>query len=38
MKQNKKKSTKAIDVSTIFITAIVDLIVGLILLLIDKKT
>ncbi len=34
----KKKPTKAFDVSTIVINAIVDFLVGLALLLIDKHT
>lgn len=36
--KRKKKSTKAPDVASILIGAIVDLVVGLILLLIDKIT
>ena len=36
MPSKKKKPAKAVDVSTIVFTAIVDLIVGLILLLVDK--
>lgn len=38
MKRKRKKSTKALDVQTIVINAIVDLIVGLILLFVDKIT
>ena len=38
MKRKKKKSTKALDVRTIVVSAIVDFIVGLLLLLIDKNT
>ncbi len=38
MKRKRKKSTKAPDVQTIVIGAIVDFIVGLLLLLIDKNT
>ena len=39
MKKKKKKSTKSrVDVVTIVITAIVDFLVGLALLLIDKHT
>ena len=39
MKRKKKKPTKSrVDVRTIVITAIVDFLVGLVLLLIDKHT
>ena len=38
MKRKRKKSTKELDVETIVISAIVDLTVGLILLLVDKLT
>ena len=38
MKRKRKKSTKALDVQTIVVSAIVDFIVGLLLLLIDKNT
>lgn len=38
MPQKKKKSTKRIDAENILISALVDLIVGLVLLAIDKLT
>ena len=38
MKQKKKKPKKAVDVATILVTALMDLLVGLILLLVDKLT
>lgn len=38
MKRKTKKSNKTVDVSTILITALLDLIVGLVLLLVDKYT
>ena len=38
MKRKTKKSKKTVDVATIVITALLDLIVGLILLLVDKRT
>lgn len=38
MKRKTKKSNKTVDVATILITALVDFIVGLILLLIDRLT
>ena len=36
MKRKKKKPKKTVDVGTILITALMDLIVGLILLIADK--
>ena len=38
MKRKKKKSNKAVDVATILITALLDLIVGLLILAVDKLT
>ena len=38
MKRKTKKSKKTVAVATIVITALLDLIVGLILLLVDKRT
>lgn len=38
MKRKKNKSKKTVDVSTILVTAFLDLLVGLILLLVDKLT
>lgn len=38
MKRKHKKSTNALDVRAIVVNAIVDLLVGLILLLVDKLT
>lgn len=38
MKRKTKKSNKTVDVATIVITALLDLIVGLILLFVDKLT
>lgn len=38
MKRKKKKSNKTVDVATILLTALLDLLVGLILILVDKLT
>lgn len=38
MKRKTKKSNKTVDVATILITALLDLLVGLILLLVDRHT
>lgn len=38
MKRKKKKPTKTVDVTTILLTALMDLIVGLLLILVDKLT
>lgn len=38
MKRKKKKPTKTVDVGTILLTALMDLLVGLILILVDKLT
>lgn len=36
MKRKKKKSTNPLDVATILVSGFVDLIIGLLLLLVDK--
>lgn len=38
MKRKKNKPKKTVDVATILVTALMDLLVGLILLLVDKLT
>lgn len=38
MKRKKNKPKKAVDVATILVSALMDLLVGLILLLVDKLT
>ena len=38
MNRKKKKPTKTVDVATILVSALMDLIVGLLLLLVDKLT
>lgn len=38
MKRKNKKPKKTVDVTTILLTALMDLLVGLILILIDKLT
>ncbi len=38
MKRKKNKSKKTVDVATILVTALMDLLVGLILLIVDKLT
>lgn len=38
MKRKKNKSNKTVDVATILVTALLDLLVGLILILVDKLT
>lgn len=38
MKRKNKKSIKTVDVATILITALMDFLVGLLLLLVDKLT
>lgn len=38
VKRKKKKPTKTVDVATILVSALMDLIVGLLLLLVDKLT
>lgn len=38
MKRKKKKSNRAPDVATILLSALLDLVVGLILLIVDKLT
>ena len=38
MKRKRRKSTKPVDVATILVAGLMDLLVGLILLAIDKLT
>jgi hypothetical protein len=38
MKRKKNKPNKTVDVATILLTALLDLLVGLILILVDKLT
>lgn len=38
MKRKTKKSKKTVDVTTILFTALMDLLVGLILLIVDRLT
>ena len=38
MKRKTKKSNKTVDVATILVSALLDFLVGLILLLVDRRT